>query len=326
MGKKSGPAPTPPRETSAATTGTNVSTSIANAFLGNVNQVTPDGSLSYKQSGSYTWTDPYTKETYTVPQFTATQTLSPQQLAIKKQQDAASLNLSKLASNQSSFLNNYMAQPFKYDVGAHEAWAGGMYDKLNADSVASSTESLRSRLANQGIKEGSDAYVKAMGGMQTAQQSARDRFMLDSFNTGMNAALTTRNQPLNEITALLGGSQVQQPNFVPTSSPQIPGTDNGSIIANSDANRMAAWQQKQAGIGSFLGGLGGLFALSDENAKEDMEKIAETEDGIGIFKFRYKGDPKVQIGLKAQDVAKKKPKAVAKGADGLLRVNYGEAV
>ena len=114
--------------------------------------------------------------------------------------------------------------------------------------------------------------------------------------------------------------------FVPTNSGQIAGTDNGAIIANSDNAKMAAWQQKQAGIGSFLGGLGGLFALSDENAKEDMEKIAETEDGIGIFKFRYKGDPKVQIGLKAQDVAKKKPKAVAKGADGLLRVNYGEAV
>ena len=34
------PDPTPPKETSAATTGTNVSTAIANSFLGNVNQVT----------------------------------------------------------------------------------------------------------------------------------------------------------------------------------------------------------------------------------------------------------------------------------------------
>ena len=324
MGK--GPQPTDPKATSSATTGTNVSTAIANSFLGNVNQITPDGSLNYKQSGSYTWTDPYTKETYTVPQFTATQTLSPEQLAIKKQQDAASLNLSKLANNQSNFLNTYMAQPFKYDVGAHEKWAGGLYDKMNAPKVADSTEALRSQLANQGIKVGSDAYEKAIGGLQTAQQSARDKFMLDSYQTGMNSALSTRNQPINEITALLSGGQVSQPNFVPTNSGQIAGTDNGAIIANSDNAKMAAWQEKQAGISSFLGGLGGLFALSDENAKEDMEKIAETEDGIGIFKFRYKGDPKTQIGLKAQEVAKKKPKAVARGTDGLLRVNYGEAV
>ena len=89
---------------------------------------------------------------------------------------------------------------------------------------------------------------------------------------------------------------------------------------------MASWQQNQAGWGSLLGGIGGLFSLSDENAKEDMEKIAETDDGIGIFKFRYKGSPKTQIGLKAQDVAKKKPRAVAMGGDGLMRVNYGEAV
>lgn len=57
-----------------------------------------------------------------------------------------------------------------------------------------------------------------------------------------------------------------------------------------------------------------------------MEKIGETEDGIGIFKFRYKEDPKVQIGLKAQEVAKKKPGAVAMGTDGFLRVDYERAV
>ncbi len=41
------PEPPDPKETAAAQTGTNVSTAIANSILGNVNQVTPYGSLNY---------------------------------------------------------------------------------------------------------------------------------------------------------------------------------------------------------------------------------------------------------------------------------------
>ena len=47
MGKPDAPQPTDPKETSAAQTGTNVSTAIANAMMGNVNQITPNGSLTY---------------------------------------------------------------------------------------------------------------------------------------------------------------------------------------------------------------------------------------------------------------------------------------
>lgn len=106
----------------------------------------------------------------------------------------------------------------------------------------------------------------------------------------------------------------------------IPTTDNGSIIANSDAQRMNAWGQNQAAMGSMIGGLGGLFALSDERAKTDKDKIGETKDGMGIYSYRYKGQPKKQIGLMAQEVQKKKPRAVRRGVDGLLRVNYEEAL
>ena len=83
--------------------------------------------------------------------------------------------------------------------------------------------------------------------------------------------------------------------------------------------------QSQSALGSAIGGLGGLFALSDERAKTDKKKIGETKDGLGIYSFKYKGSPKTEIGLMAQEVAKKKPHAVAMGGDGLMRVNYEEA-
>lgn len=253
------PDPTPPKETSAATTGTNVSTAIANSFLGDVNQVTPDGTLTYDQTGSYQWTDPYTGQTYTIPTFTATQTLSGKQQAIKDQGDAANLNLATLANTQSGFLNDYMAKPFSYSTGDYENWAGGLYDELNGSQTADQTEAMRTQLANQGISIGSDAYQKAIGGLQKSQTDSRNQFMLDAYKTGLQTALTERNQPINEITALLSGGQVSQPNFVNANASQIAGTDNGSIIANSDAAKLAAWQQSQAAAGSMLGGIGGLF-------------------------------------------------------------------
>lgn len=52
MGKPKAPTPPDPKETAAAQTGTNISTAQANAVLGNVNQITPYGNLTYTQSGN----------------------------------------------------------------------------------------------------------------------------------------------------------------------------------------------------------------------------------------------------------------------------------
>lgn len=256
------PEPTDPRATSAASTGTNVATSVANAFLTNMNEVTPDGTRTVSPTSSYSWTDPYTNQTYEVPQFTVTQTLSDGQQAIKDQTDAAKLNLSTLANNQSGFLNDYMSDPFSYTPGEHEGWALGLYDKLSADNNAQSDEALRSRLAAQGIKAGSEAYDREMQNAYASRTDARDKFLLDSYRTGFDTAQATRNQPINEITALLSGSQVSAPRFSSAVGVNgMPVTDNASIIGNYDNQRLNSWSQSQAAGGALFSGLGGLFSL-----------------------------------------------------------------
>jgi hypothetical protein len=66
--------------------------------------------------------------------------------------------------------------------------------------------------------------------------------------------------------------------------------------------------------------------LSDKRAKENIKKVGKLDNDLPIFKYNYKGDSTPRIGLMAQDVEKKNPKAVAKHSSGMKMVNYAEAV
>lgn len=327
MGKQKAPQPTDPKLTSAATTGTNISTSIANAYLQNMNEYGPDGTKTFDQTGMTTVTDPYTGKTYQIPKFSVTTTLSDQQKAIKGQQDAASLNLATLGKDLSGTLGQQLTGNFSL---GNEETEGRLFDlgrKRLDPMFANRDEDLRTRLANQGIKAGTAAYDREMGLLGQQQNDAYNSLLLQGRGQASQELLTEDNQRINQISALLGGGQVSMPNFMTGANVgAIPTTDNASIIGNSDNAKMAAWQANQAAMGSMLGGLGGLFTLSDERAKTDTDKIGETGDGMGIYSYRYKGQPQKQIGLMAQEVQKKKPQAVRKGADGLLRVNYEKAL
>ena len=327
MGKQKAPQPTDPKLTSAATTGTNISTSIANAYLQNMNEYGPDGTKTFDQTGMTTVTDPYTGKTYQIPKFSVTTTLSDQQKAIKGQQDAASLNLATLGKDLSGTLGQQLTGNFSL---GNEETEGRLFDlgrKRLDPMFANRDEDLRTRLANQGIKAGTAAYDREMGLLGQQENDAYNSLLLQGRGQASQELLTEDNQRINQISALLGGGQVSMPNFMTGANVgAIPTTDNASIIGNSDNAKMAAWQANQAAMGSMLGGLGGLFTLSDERAKTDTDKIGETDDGMGIYSYRYKGQPQKQIGLMAQGVQKKKPQAVRKGADGLLRVNYEKAL
>ena len=73
--------------------------------------------------------------------------------------------------------------------------------------------------------------------------------------------------------------------------------------------------------GSTQGG-GGFF--SDERLKENVEQVGKTNDGQNIYRYNYKGDPRSQIGLIAQEVAQDHPEAVGQ-KDGYLTVDYRDA-
>ena len=327
MGKPSAPAPPDPKETSAASTSTNVGTAIANSYLNNMNQVTPDGSVSYEQTGTYQWSDPYTGKTYDIPRFTQTQTLSQNQQAIKGQNDAASLNLATLGNQLSGTLGQQLTGNFKLGNEAVESRLFELGSARLNPMFAQRDEALRTRLTNQGIREGSAAWNNAMTQQGQQQNDAYNQLLLQGRGQASQELLTEDNQRINQISALLNGGQVSQPNFMATPQSQIPTTDVAGIINNNYQQQMAAYNAQMQQSNSLLGGLfglgsAGIFKFSDRRLKTDIEKVGETTEGIGVFSYRYKGDTERQVGVMAQEVEKKHPEAVITTPSGFKAVDY----
>lgn len=329
MGKPKAPAAPDPAKTAAAQTGTNVTTALANAQLGNVNQYGPDGSVTYSQKGGTTFTDPTSGASYWIPQYEQTTTLSPQQQAIKAQNDAASLNLGTIANEQTNFLRDYLNKPVNLNNEATEARLMELGRKRLDPIISQRDEDLRTRLANQGIKAGSDVYSRELNTANQANNDAYTSLLLNGRSQAVQEALTQRNQPLNEIAALMSGSQVQMPTFgAGTNQPTLPTVDYAGLVNQNYQNQLGQYQSQMAQRQGILGGLFGLGAAgimaSDRRVKKDVKKVGRLM-GHNLYEYQYKGerdDGRRHVGVMAQEVEKKRPDAVV-DIGGTKHVRYG---
>jgi hypothetical protein len=143
-------------------------------------------------------------------------------------------------------------------------------------------------------------------------------------NQYMNEQYALRNQPINEISALLSGSQISNPNFVNTPNNQIPTTDVAGLINNRFSQGMDIYKQESANnnalIGGALGFAGNLAKLSDVREKEDIDRMGTVfaanpqgeREELPIYEYSYKKDPTSarHVGPMAQDVEKIDKRAV----------------
>lgn len=261
MGKgRSAPPPPDPRQTAQAQTGTNIGTAIANSQLQMVDQITPNGTLTYDQTGTYQYNDPFTGQTYAIPRYTATTELSPQQQRTLELNNQAEQNLAGTAADQSGFLRDYLGEPADFDTQEIE----GRLDELGRQRLDPRFErqenDLRTRLANQGITPGSEAYEREMDRLAYDRNDAYNNLYLQGRGQAFNELAAKRNQPINEITALLSGSQVSMPNVTPFTPQGAATTDVAGIINQNYRDRLNVWQQDQANRQSFMGGLFGAGA------------------------------------------------------------------
>jgi hypothetical protein len=190
----------------------------------------------------------------------------------------------------------------------------------------------------------------AIAGTQFAQQQSIFDAQDNARARALQEQLALRNQPINEISALMSGSQVQTPQFGIAQSAMIPTTDFAGIQQQGFGNQMANYQQQNANYQAMLGGLfglgssaitGGMFggggaaaALtphsgpqnrppSDIRLKADIEPIGE-RNGHNWYKFRYVWeDPgTVHEGVMAQEVMQTRPDAVSTHPMGFFVVDY----
>lgn len=132
--------------------------------------------------------------------------------------------------------------------------------------LAQQDESLRARLANQGITLGSDAYSREMA-LQSQRandlqmQAALQGINLDQANraAALQEQAYLQDRPLNLVNALRTGNQVQAPQFSNYAQQQVsPGANYlGAAQLEGQANLANANARNAASSGM----LGGLFSL-----------------------------------------------------------------
>lgn len=311
MGKP--PSPPNPANTIQQQTASNRETAIAQAGLNMVNQVGPTGNLTYSQEG--TWADG-------TPKFTATQELSAPGQQLLETGQRTSQNLANLAQEQSGRISGLLNQPL--DWSAQQSYLNDLtaqtlnpqWDRLN--------EQNETALVNRGLRPGSTAYNNARDQFLQSRSNAFNSANLNNFNSALNSQMMLRNQPLNEILALAGQGQIQQPSFVNTPQTGVGGTDVAGIVNSGYNQQMAGYNAQQNVLGGLFSAGASLLPLSDRRAKTDITRIGQTDSGVPVYRFRYKHGGPAQIGYMAQDLLETHPEAVVMGPDGFYRVDYGK--
>lgn len=98
-----------------------------------------------------------------------------------------------------------------------------------------------------------------------------------------------------------------------------------STGAGSQFGVQTSTTSQSAGPFGILGaGLQMLPFLSDRRVKEDIRRVGETDGGLPIYTYRYKGGDTYHMGVMAQDVEAVNPDAVADLPNGLKAVYYQE--
>lgn len=319
MGKKQPEAPDP-WETAQAQGQMNKETAISQFGLNAYTQDNPWGSVDWQQTG--TWEDG-------TPKFTQTTSLSPEQQAIFNQSQQAEQNLAGLASEQSAKLKDYLNSPFEYTNRDAETWAYDLASPRILEQQRQNQAALQTQLRNQGLAPGSAAWNAEMNRLTQGNTDQLNQLALTGRQQGFAEALAQRNQPINEITALLSGSQVSNPAQMSAPGPQtgVAGVDYTGLVNNKYQADVQAYNSQMNALGGLFGLGGRIIAMSDRRSKRDIKKVGELENGLGWYEFNYKTDDKdapIRHGVMSDEVRLVMPDAVIVGDDGFDRVDYSK--
>jgi hypothetical protein len=265
---KSSPPPAPDYASAARETAAGNRESAEFAVKANrINQVTPYGQLTYDYTPEF---DAQGQETGRG--WTQTESLSPQAQDTVNRQIDLSNQYAQIAGTGLEKARGTLENP-NLDVSQLPARAINV-GQTAQDAIMSrldprfsqQEDQLRTRLANQGITLGSEAYGREMSQFgqnrnDAMMQAALQGINLDQANRGaaLQEQAYLQDRPLNLINALRTGAQVQNPQFqqfanqATTAGPDMLGAAQANYGAQMDA-----YNADQAQSGGMLGGLFGI--------------------------------------------------------------------
>lgn len=239
-----------------------------------------------------------------------------QQLAFQMGQAQQQAQNQALAQNQAAALQQFQAQMARQQQGfGQQMDMAGLYNAALAQQQQTALQQAQAQAALQG-----QAFNQAQAAAQFANQARQQQ---------LSEQMALRAQPLNEIAALMGGSQIQMPQFQGYSGAQVApapifGAQQaaGNFAQQNYANQVAAYNAQVGGLYDLAGALGGAaIGRSDRRLKSNIVRIGTHPRGIGIYEYDLDGTR--QRGVMADEVLTVLPEAVLTGDDGYMMVNYG---
>jgi hypothetical protein len=292
MGKKSGGSPSypDPSKTAAQQNVLNEQTARTNATLNRINQYTPYGQSVYTDMGKQWASANPGKPAGQNPfkdQWRNDIILSPDSEAAAKSEMLNSRMLQELGTGQIGRIGESVSAPMDFSGLPQMAGSGGyagdrqkvedaLYGRASSrldPQFQQQQRALETSLANKGITMGSEAWNQAMDQFGRTRNDAYSSARADAISgggaeqsrlfgldlgarqQGISEIMAKRNQPLNELSAILSGGQVSMPQFSAAGQGSVAPVDYSSLVANKYGAQSGAAQQSNA---NWTNGLFGL--------------------------------------------------------------------
>ena len=265
-----------------------------------------------------------------------------QDLSAQQAQNAAAQQLYNQSMGVQGLQNQSVGQNQQAALSQYQAQLGGQQQGFGQNVT-------QQQLGNQAITQNQQAAL--------LQQQAALAAQSQQFNQGLQAtqfgntaeqnafarAMQLRGMPLNEITALMSGSQIQNPQFQPYQGQNVAPAPVAQAVAQqaqygqnlynqqmgqANANTAGLYSLGGAGLGA-LGTMGSTaagqaalaaFAASDRRLKSNIERIGTHPLGIGIYEYDIFG--KRDVGMMADEVESVSPASVITHPSGFQMVDY----
>ena len=247
-------------------------------------------------------------------------------MAQNSQNDAINQNFGRDVTSQ-QLTNQSIGQNFGQGVTSQQM----QNDAINANfGNAMSAQGMNNAAMQQNYGQAGNiaGLYNSAAAQQYNQNMQGAQFGNMASDQALARALQLRSQPLNEITALMGASQIQNPQFQGYTGANVNAAptyqavgDAANYGMNIYGQRMAARNANVNAAGQAVGTVGTAIAMSDMRLKSNIERVGTHANGVGVYEYDIDGHR--ERGVMAQEVLNVKPEAVLMGDDGFYMVNYG---